>query len=111
VSGAPDGRLGEVWARSSRLVGRRIGDQYVLVPLTGRGADLDSILNLNRVAAFVWEQLDGERSGGDVVEAVLGRFDVERVRAEQDYLELIGRLAEIRAIDPRAGEPDVRRRH
>jgi methyltransferase-like protein len=80
------------------MVGRRIGDEYVLVPLAGRGADLDSILNLNRVAAFVWEQLDGERSGGDVVEAVLERFDVERARAEQDYLELLDTLVEVDAV-------------
>jgi methyltransferase-like protein len=67
------------------MLGRRIGDQYVLVRLAERGADVDSILNLNRVAAFVWEQLDGERSGQEVVEAVLERFEVERFRAEQDY--------------------------
>ena len=91
-------RLGEAWARSERMVGRRIGDEYVLVPLAGRGADLDSILNLNHVAAFVWEQLDGERRGSDVVEAVLERFDVERPRAEQDYLELIDTLVEVGAV-------------
>jgi methyltransferase-like protein len=82
------------------MVGRRIGDEYVLVPLAGRGADLDSILNLNRVAAFVWEQLDGERSGGEVVEAVLERFEVDRARAEQDYLELIDTLVELDAVSP-----------
>jgi methyltransferase-like protein len=76
------------------MLGRRIGDQYVLVRLAERGADVDSILNLNRVAAFVWEQLDGARSGQEVVEAVLERFEVERVRAEQDYLELIDALVE-----------------
>lgn len=98
MSRAAATRLGEAWARSPRMVGRRIGDEYVLVPLAGRGADLDSILNLNRVAAFVWEQLDGERSGSDVVEAVLERFDVERARAEQDYLELIDTLVEVDAV-------------
>ena len=76
------------------MVGRRIGDEYVLVPLADRGADLDSILNLNRVAAFVWEQLDGRKSGRDVVDAVLEHFEVERARAEQDYLELIETLVE-----------------
>jgi methyltransferase-like protein len=80
------------------MLGRRIGDQYVLVRLAERGADVDSILNLNRVAAFVWEQLDGERSGQEVVEAVLERFEVERVRAEQDYLELIDALVEVDAV-------------
>ena len=91
-------RLDEAWARSPHMVGRRIGEEYVLVPLAGRGADLDSILNLNRVAAFVWEQLDGETSGSDVVAAVVERFDVERARAEQDYLELVDTLVEVGAV-------------
>jgi hypothetical protein len=98
LSRAAATRLGEAWARSPRMVGRRIGDEYVLVPLAGRGADLDSILNLNRLATFVWERLDGERSGSEVVEAVLERFDVERARAEQDYLELLDTLVEVDAV-------------
>ena len=98
MSRSAQGRLADVWTRSTRMVGRRIGDEYVLVPLAGRGADLDSILNLNRVAAFVWEQLDGARSGGEVVDAVVERFDVERARAEQDYLELVETLVELDAV-------------
>jgi hypothetical protein len=81
------------------MVGRRIGDEYVLVPLAGRGADLDSILNLNLVAAFIWEQLDGVRTGDVIVEAVVERFDVERARAEADTLELLDTLS-ARAIVP-----------
>ena len=91
-------RLDEVFSRSPRMVGRRIGDEYVLVPLAGRGADLDSILNLTRVAAFIWEQLDGTRTGAAVVDAVVERFDVERPRAEADYLELVDTLLELKAI-------------
>jgi methyltransferase-like protein len=72
----------------------------VLVPLAGRGADLDSILNLNLVAAFIWEQLDGVRTGDVIVEAVVERFDVERARAEADTLELLDTLLELKAIVP-----------
>jgi hypothetical protein len=82
------------------MVGRRIGDEYVLVPLAGRGADLDSILNLNRVAAFVWEQLDGRRTGASIVDAVVERFDVERERAQADVLELLQTLVALKAILP-----------
>ena len=96
-------RLDETWARSERMVGRRIGDEYVLVPLAGRGADLDSILNLNHVAAFVWEQLDGTRTGSAVVDAVVERFDVERERAEADTLELLETLLELKAVVPAGG--------
>ena len=93
-------RLQDAWARAERMVGRRIGDEYVLVPLAGRGADLDSILNLNPVAVFIWEQLDGARTGDAIVQAVVERFDVERARAEADTLELLDTLLELKAIVP-----------
>lgn len=91
--------LARAWARSPRVAGRRIGGEYVLVPLAGEGADLDSVLSLNAVAAFVWERLDGRRSGSDVVAALVERFEVERRRAELDYLELVTRLAEAGAVE------------
>lgn len=90
--------LGAAYAKSARVVGRRIGDEYVLVPLAGRGADLDSILNLNRVAAFIWEQIDGTRTGHAIVEALVGRFEVESSQAETDYLELLTQLRTLKAV-------------
>jgi len=95
-------RLEETWARSPRMVSRTIGGQCVLVPLAERGADLDSIFNLNRVAAFVWEKLDGRRTTADLVDVVVERFEVDRERAEADTVELLETLREIRAIVPAA---------
>ena len=90
--------LDTAYARSPRVVGRRIGDEFVLVPLAGRGADLDSILNLTRVAAFIWQQLDGARNGTAVVDAVVARFEVARAQAEEDYLELVATLLELKVL-------------
>jgi hypothetical protein len=95
--------LGEAYRRSPRVVGRRIGEEYVLVPLAGRGADLDSILNVNRVGAFIWEQLDGERTGTDVVAALVARFEVARPRAEADYLDFLTTLRRLKAVVTVAG--------
>jgi hypothetical protein len=89
----------DVFARSSRIVGRRIAGEYVLVPLVTHGADLDAIYNLNAVAAFIWERLDGRTSGARIVEALLESFEVERGQAEADYLELVTRLGELGAIE------------
>jgi hypothetical protein len=82
------------------MVGRRIGDEFVLVPLAGRGADLDSILNLRGAATFIWEHLDGARTGAQVVDALVERFEVTRVEAETDYLELLETLVELNAVVP-----------
>ena len=91
-------KLNVAYGRSPRVVGRRIGDEYVLVPLAGRGADLDSILNLNRVAAFIWEQLDGKTAGATIVDRLVSRFEVDRSRAETDYLDFVDKLRRLDAV-------------
>lgn len=95
--------LREIYAHSPRVVGRRIGDEFVLVPLAGRGVDIDSILNLNKVGAFIWEQLDGTRTGAEVVEALVKKFEVEPPEAEKDYLEFLTTLRGLKAAVPAGG--------
>ena len=90
--------LDAVYAHSTRVVGRRIGDEFVLVPLAGRGADIDDILNLNKVGAFIWEHLDGTRDGAAVVDALVARFEVDRADAETDYLEFLNQLRSLKAV-------------
>ena len=92
--------LNDVYAHSTRVVGRRIGDEFVLVPLAGRGADIEDILNLNKVGAFIWEQLDGARDGAAVVEALVERFDVATAEAEADYLRFLTQLRSLKAVVP-----------
>ena len=91
-------RLEQNWARSPRVATRRVGERCVLVPLAGDGVDLDGALDLNRVAAFVWERLDGARAVAAIVDAVVERFEVERGTAERDALELVDALRAREAI-------------
>ena len=95
--------LDEAWAAlGARSWAAGSATSYVLVPLAERGADLDSILNLSRVGAFIWEQLDGARDRRrTVVDAVVARFEVERAAAR-------GRLPRARRHAPRAAGPGRR---
>ncbi len=90
--------LAAAFGRSERMVRRRIASEYILVPLVGRGADIDSIFNLNRVGAFVWEELDGRTSGSVIVDGLVERFVVDRETAETDYLDFIDQLRSIGAV-------------
>ena len=92
--------LNDIYTRSDRMVGRRVADEYILVPIVGHGAELDGIYNLSRVGAFIWELLDGRHSGEQVVEALVGHFDVDRATAEADYGAFLAKLISIRAVDP-----------
>jgi hypothetical protein len=92
-----------VLVRSERMVGRQVADEFILVPLVGRGADVDSILNLNRVGTFIWEAIDGRRDGAAVVDALVERFEVDRATAEADYLGFVAKLVALHALKD-AGE-------
>jgi hypothetical protein len=91
-------RLDDVFARSDRIVGRRIAGEYILVPLVSRGTDADFIYTLNLVAAAIWESLDGRSAGDAVVQSIVERFEVDPPRAEKDYLQLMETLESIEAV-------------
>lgn len=95
--------LGAVFARAERMVGRRIADQFLLVPIVSRGADVDALFNLNRVGTFIWERLDGATPGSLIVDALVTRFAVERDQAEADYRSFLASLLEIQAVEVVAG--------
>jgi Coenzyme PQQ synthesis protein D (PqqD) len=95
--------LEDVFVRSDRMVGRRIAQEYVLVPILGRGADADGIFNLNRLGAFVWEQMDGRRDGSTIVERITEAFEVDAARASRDYLGFVSQLLSIEAVAPAHG--------
>jgi len=92
--------LDQVFARSSRMVGRRIAGEYVLVPIVGHGADVDAIYNLNGLGAFIWERLDGQAPGETIVAAILERYDVDRPIAVTDYGRYLEQLCSIQAVTP-----------
>ena len=100
--------LSDVFARSERIVGRRLADEYVLVPIVGHGAEVDSIFSLNAVGALIWDKLDGTHTGEAVVQAIVERFDVTSDRAASDYQEFVEKLTSIEAIrrvDPLPSRP------
>jgi hypothetical protein len=86
------------------MVGRKVAGEYILVPIVGRGVDLDAIFNLNGVGAFIWECLDGKTAGAVIVRALAERYDVDEARAVEDYRGFIEKLQSIQAVTE-AGEP------
>ncbi|MCM2257082.1 MAG: PqqD family protein [Vicinamibacteria bacterium] len=85
-------RLDVVFRRSERIVTRRIAGECVLVPLASRGVDVDAMYSLNPTAAFVWDHLDGDASGKEIVGELVERFEVDAETATRDYVALVSEL-------------------
>lgn len=96
-------QLDVMYVRSERIVARRVAEEFLLVPLVGRGANLDSIYSLNKVGTFIWERLDGKTTGEAIVTALCSGFKVERPEAEADFRDFVLTLLEIQAAAPVGG--------
>jgi hypothetical protein len=80
------------------MVGRAVAGEFVIVPLRDQAADIDSVYNLNPVAAFIWQRLDGQTRGDTIVREIVERFAVGEEEAASDYVHFVDQLRSIRAI-------------
>lgn len=87
-----------VFARAPHVVARNIGGEFVLVPTVARGADLEAIFHLNRVGSYIWENLDGRKTGGQIVREIMDRFEVGVDQATSDYQRFLAQLESIRVV-------------
>ena len=90
--------LGQRYKRNENFVFRRIENETILVPIKDNVGDMGSIYNLNEVGAFVWEQLDGERTIHEIIDLITEEFDAAAREVETDLNEFVGELQEIDAI-------------
>jgi hypothetical protein len=84
--------------RAESMVFRKIAGEAILVPLSTRVEDADSIYTLNEVAARIWELLDGSRDVEQIAETIFDEFEVSRQAAQDDAAELMEKLIAINAV-------------
>ena len=87
-----DNDLNTTYRKKENIVTRQIAGETLLVPIYGDLANMEKIFTLDPVAAFIWEQLDGEKSLEDIRDGVLDAFDVKKEQAETDISEFIDEL-------------------
>jgi hypothetical protein len=85
--------------RADNFVSRRVGDEFVLVPICAVPAQMDSLYVLNEVAARTWELLDGTRTVADICTAIVDEFEVDRDEAERDLIDLLRQLEQVAAVE------------
>ena len=90
--------LEKVYKKSESIVSRRIGDEYILVPIRQDVGDLESIYTLNESGALIWELIDGKLKVGEIKESLVEAFEVEPEEAEKDLIEHLQQLEGIKAI-------------
>ena len=73
--------------RSDTAMARRVDDDLVILDIPS-----GQYFELNAVGALLWDRLDGTHSVDDLIEAVLGEYDVDRETATTDVEDLLGEM-------------------
>jgi hypothetical protein len=82
----------KVFQRTKDIVSRSVAGELFLVPVAGNLADMQRIFTLTKVAEFIWERLDGQRSLSDIRNDLVELFDVDEEQADSDILAFVTEL-------------------
>ena len=66
------------------VISRRIGDDIVVIKDDGLATHV-----LNKTAALIWENCDGQHSVAEIIAQIIERFDVPVEEATADVMEII----------------------
>jgi hypothetical protein len=82
----------KVFRKKKEIVARRIAGETILVPITGKLANMQRIFSLNPVGEYIWHQLDGKKNLKEIGEGIIFTFDVNKEQADIDIEEFIVEL-------------------
>ena len=77
------------------FVSRKIGNELILVPLTGNIAQMNEMFTLNETGKTIWENMDQVKSVDQLKQIILDEFDIDETTAENDIENFLTQLGEV----------------
>ena len=71
----------------------------IMVAMGPAAERFHGLVRSNDTAAFIVDQLRGETTEAEIVDAILAEYEVDRETAEKDVRRILRQLREIGAID------------
>lgn len=92
--------MDKIYSKNPDIVFRKIADEFILVPVRHKVADMNCIYVLNEVGALIWESIDGKKGIDEILDRILETYDVERETAKDDLSSFINQLIKAESIEP-----------
>ncbi|HVO33748.1 MAG TPA: PqqD family protein, partial [Elusimicrobiota bacterium] len=101
--------LNGAFQKQPHMVTRRVAGEIILVPVVRQVDAEASLFTLDDVAAFLWERIDGRRTGGELAAELQQAYAVDAATAGADVGRFLAQLQDAGAISlaaqPAAPEP------
>ena len=85
--------------KSENAVFRKIGDEYILVPIAASVADVESIFNLNETGAAIWDKIDGKKTLQEIIREIEEEYEAEGQQLETDAVEFVNEMMAAKLIE------------
>ncbi|MBN1689268.1 MAG: PqqD family protein [Candidatus Omnitrophica bacterium] len=86
------------YTKNPDFIQREVAGECILVPLKKTAHESGSLYVLNEMAAWVWNNLDGNRTLNQIKAELLSEYDVAENNLESDLQSLFQDLTSIQAI-------------
>lgn len=71
---------------------KSIADTNIVVPVGSNSVTFNAIISLNESGAFLWKQLETEKSEDELLAAMLDEYDVDEATAKADINEFLNSM-------------------
>ena len=84
--------LQKLYALKSKFVVRAVGNELILVPLTGNVAQMNELFTMNETGKFIWENLGEMTTIEDLENSMTDTFEIDADTAKKDIKIFINKL-------------------
>lgn len=71
---------------------RKVAENYVVVPVGKEALDFNGMVTMNETGAFLWKQMEEDRTKEELLKALMEEYEVTEERASagvEKFLELV----------------------
>ncbi len=76
-----------------------MGEEHVVVPVDERTLEFPGMIRLNRTGAFLFECMQKEFEEQDLVEKLLGKYEVSEEKARASVRKIVDSLVEAGVVE------------
>ncbi len=85
--------MSKIFRKKNNCVSKKIGEEYILIPVYQDADSGQSIFRMNETAAFIWDRIDGKNTLDEMVDMVVAQFDVSREIAQNDVSQFLNDMS------------------
>ena len=80
--------------RKDNSIIKKIGNTYMILPLSDHNISVDVVLRTNEVGALIYEALEEDVTISDIVNKITSEYSVDAKECEKDVIEFIDSMKE-----------------